>query len=341
GKESERKKLLLGLVPLAGAAALLFVLARLQPEVTEHQVFFSRIPPAQEMLQRLRASYNWVTLWPAKYIWSYLLLWGLSLLAYFRLRREASWIERWLLMGLPVVGLLSVPASYLLLERVKWSLIPEFQPLRALLFVDVVASVLAAVAGIKDAAEKRFVRSGLWFSLVFLLPVYKLPLLATPADPLFARRVAAILGLGAAAAAVSFLDARKWKGSWAAVAVVALLPYWAIPAGASIENYPRVHTPELSQLAHWAKTHTGKDALFLFPDAGRELYPGIFRGEAIRALYVDWKSGGQVNHFQGLGDEWWTRWRQTMASADGWKDIGRFSKLGIDYVVLKSGHRLK
>src|SRR6185437_15943434 len=127
--------------------------------VTERQQFFSRIPPAQEMLQRLRASYNWVSLWPTAYIWGYLLLCGLGLIAYFRLRKEASWIERWVLLGLPIIGLLSVPASYLLLEKLKWSLIPEFQPLRALLFVDMIVLVLAAVAGIREAAERHFIRS--------------------------------------------------------------------------------------------------------------------------------------------------------------------------------------
>ncbi|HLJ17521.1 MAG TPA: hypothetical protein VKV15_23700, partial [Bryobacteraceae bacterium] len=101
GMKSERKKLLVSLIPVACAAVLLFVLSRVQSGVTEHEIFFSRIPPAQEMLQRLRASYNWVSLWPARYIVSYILLWGLSLLAYFRLRGETSRIERWLLLGLP------------------------------------------------------------------------------------------------------------------------------------------------------------------------------------------------------------------------------------------------
>jgi len=340
GMKSERKKLLVSLIPVACAAVLLFVLSRVQSGVTEHEIFFSRIPPAQEMLQRLRASYNWVSLWPARYIVSYILLWGLSLLAYFRLRGETSRIERWLLLGLPATGLLSVPVSYLLLEKAKWSLIPEFQPARALLFVDVIALVLAAVAGIRDAAEKRFIRSGLWFSLVFLLPVYKLLLLADPFDPLFMRRIAVIAGLAIAAAAVLFLDARKLKWSWTLVAIVALAPYWAIPAWAHIENYPHLRRGELDQLAYWARTQTPKDSLFLFPDAGTDLYPGIFRAEAVRALYVDWKSGGQVNHFKGLGEEWWRRWQQTMASKESWKHIGYFAKLGINYVVLKTDHRL-
>ena len=33
--------------------------------------------------------------------------------------------------------------------------------------------------------------------------------------------------------------------------------------------------------------------MFLFPDVGHDLYPGIFRALSERALYVDWKSGGQ------------------------------------------------
>ncbi|MGH7247699.1 MAG: DUF6798 domain-containing protein, partial [Pseudomonadota bacterium] len=168
---------------------------------------------------------------------------------------------------------------------------------------------------------------------------YKLLPWATPSDPMFGRRVALIAALAAAATAAVFLNASKRRWSWLVLAAAALAPYWAIPVCARVENYPHLDTAGLEQVAAWARTETSKDALFLFPDAGTALYPGIFRAEAVRAVYVDWKSGGQVNHFKDLGEEWWTRWRETMASPDGWKDIGRFGKLGIDYVVLKTGHR--
>ena len=50
--------------------------------------------------------------------------------------------------------------------------------------------------------------------------------------------------------------------------------------------------------------------MFLFPDAGHSLYPGLFRSEALRAVYVDWKSGGQVNYLKDFAGEWYTRWQR-------------------------------
>jgi len=48
-----------------------------------------------------------------------------------------------------------------------------------------------------------------------------------------------------------------------------------------------------------------QDAVFLFPDAARAS-PRHIPHEALRAVYVDWKSGGQANYFRDFGDEWWS-----------------------------------
>jgi hypothetical protein len=39
---------------------------------------------------------------------------------------------------------------------------------------------------------------------------------------------------------------------------------------------------------------------------------------------------------QDFGDEWWSRWQQTMAPTD----LPRYEALGIGYVVLQSPNRL-
>jgi len=199
---------------------------------------------------------------------------------------------------------------------------------------------LAATAAVKDAAEKRVVRSALWFGLVFLIAVFKILLLASPSDPFFARRLGVVVVLAVGASAAAFFEARGWRFGWAGLAVMALAPYWVIPVFARVENYPQLETAELNQLVDWARS-TPKDAVFLFPDAGHGLYPGVVRANAMRALYVDWKSGGQVNYFADLGDEWWRRWKQTIDSKEGWQDIDRFGKLGVDYVVLQRNHRIE
>jgi len=71
-------------------------------------------------------------------------------------------------------------------------------------------------------------------------------------------------------------------------------------------------TPALTSLSNWARSETPLDAVFLFPAAGHGLEPGVFRTAALRAVYVDWKGGGQVNYQRDFATEWWFRWQQTM-----------------------------
>jgi hypothetical protein len=80
--------------------------------------------------------------------------------------------------------------------------------------------------------------------------------------------------------------------------------------------------------------------VFVFPDAGQQLDPGIFRASALRAVYVDWKAGGQVNFLKAFAREWWPRWQQTMAGRFQPKRVETFAALGIDYVVLRAANRL-
>ena len=107
-----------------------------------------------------------------------------------------------------------------------------------------------------------------------------------------------------------------------------------------VVNYPDLRTPELRQLSDWARTSTPPDSVFLFPDAARGLQPGIFRSEALRAVYVDWKAGGQVNYLTSFGEQWWFRWQQTMAKGFRPADVPKYSGLGIAYIVLQPAHRL-
>jgi len=104
-----------------------------------------------------------------------------------------------------------------------------------------------------------------------------------------------------------------------------------------VVNYPRLHTPALAELSRWARSSTPVDAVFLFPGFGKDLSPGIFRTEALRAIYADWKGGGQVNYLKELGEQWWSRWQRITA---GPLPASEYRSLGIDYVVLRSGHSL-
>jgi hypothetical protein len=119
---------------------------------------------------------------------------------------------------------------------------------------------------------------------------------------------------------------------WPALAAT-VVAFFAIPVVGGVVNYPDLHTADLAELSAWARENTGKDAVFLFPDVNRGLAPGIFRSEALRAVYVDWKGGGQVNYLRDLGEQWRFRWQQTRNFQPS--DLPRYGAIGITYVVLR------
>jgi len=112
-------------------------------------------------------------------------------------------------------------------------------------------------------------------------------------------------------------------GAWApgltVIAAMLLIPGWG-----GVRNYPQIHSAELDGLSQWARSSTPIEAVFHFPDAGKELYPGIFRARAERAVWVDWKGGGQVNFMAPLAREWSRRWSALPAGSG-------------DFVVRKAG----
>jgi hypothetical protein len=135
-------------------------------------------------------------------------------------------------------------------------------------------------------------------------------------------------------------ETRKFRWSAAAMAGVAMPASSWSPRSAVCSTHPHLHTPELAQLSAWARASTPRDAVFLFADAGKQLQPGIFRTEALRAVYVDWKGGGQVNYLADLGEQWWSRWQQAMAAPFDPPNVARYGALGIDYIVLSPRNRL-
>src|SRR5207302_2788868 len=141
-------------------------------------------------------------------------------------------------------------------------------------------------AGVSAAAGRRYAEALIWFALAYVLPLQ--PVLT---QPLAWTRAALVVAL----AAVTILA--LWRAPLAAPAAAAAA-FFVIPWLGGVANYPRLHTPEMAQLCAWARSSTPRDAVFLFPDAGRAVYPGIFRSEAQRAVYVDWKGGGQVNYLK-------------------------------------------
>lgn len=303
------------LAPLASAVFIISVASLMQSGVVEHQHFWMRLDPELERIQRLRTAYNWVSNWPATLLLQYTGLWLLSLLAYWRVRPKCG---RVFLLGLPLIGMLSVPVSYLLLEHMKWALVSQVQPARALLFVTAMALILSAAASFKAVERGRMVEAALW-----LFPVFAIPMKNWTVWP----------------------DALHWLLAAALAIAISLLAAYrpAVPLGFAIAACyfvmpvlkPRpIETSDLTQLVEFARNHTSRNAMFLFADVGHGLQPGVFRARALRSVYVDWKAGGQVNYYRSLADDWWRRWTEVNALQYTPQQFP-----GIDYLVLTSPHR--
>ncbi len=317
------------LIP-AAAMALLVVCSRLQPGLVERQPFFSTISPALIQLQRLRAPYNWVSLWPAAVIVHYVLLAAICTLAMWRIRARL-WVNHWILfLGLIGIGLVSMPFSYVTLEHFRWSLIPQFQPARAVLFITVLGVILCGAAGAHAAYERRFQESFAWLLIPFIIPVHQL---LTP--PYTIGNTLLIVLLAASAAGAMIVHVTTPRRGAAALAMAGLMAFFGIPLMGGVHNYPALWNAETGQLAQWARQQSPKDSVFLFPYSGKDHRVGLFRAEARRAVYVDWKGGGQVNYFEDLAREWWDRWESTVAHT---APDAELASRGVDYVVVDWWH---
>ena len=316
GKAARERKA--ALLPLAVSAGILWISAQFQPET---QTFLKFLTPASEMLQRMRASYVYVSTWPWPVIAHHVLVFAVLLAAAWRVRSAMGREAQAFLIALPVVGLVTMPLSWLLLEHWKWGMVPQVQPMRTLLFGMLAMQFLCAVAGVRAGTR---VEALAWFALAFLLPLQ--PQFTGPFEW---GRIALSFALGAAAA---------MAGRW--VPAVAVGAFFVVPWIGGVVNYPRQRTAELAQVAQWARANTPHDAMFLFADTPRGLDAGVFRAEALRAVYVDWKGGGQVNYLSDFGEQWWFRWQQTLARKFTPADLPRYQALGVRYVVLRAEHRV-
>jgi len=342
-RDSDRRERLRGLIPLGAAAAALFVISRLQTGSPEHFTWFSQLSPELEGLQRYRSSYAWVSTWFAEWVWHYLFLWGCSLLAIHRLGAAIPKNLRDFLYGLPLVGLLSVPASYAAYDVLQWGLMAKFQPARALVWVSLAAVVLAAIACFAAARRGRSVEPFLWGALAFAIPVehnvWDL-LLPDATDPVILRRLLLVVLLGLLAALAGRSREKSGRLSMALAALTVVAPFLLIPSLGKVVTEENMHHAELDSLSSWARAETAPDAVFLFPGAGQGRQPGIFRSKALRAVYTDWKSGGQVNMVEDFAREWWTRYNATMLSEFDPGGLEDYAARGIDYVVLSPAYRL-
>ncbi len=332
-RSKERRAALRVLAPVAAAALLLFLCAKLQHGVGERQAFFTTLDTEQARVMRERASYNWISLWTAHQPQQHLLYWLIAAGAMWRLRRRAPASLLWLMGGAMTAGLLSMPASYLLLEQLHWSLIPQLQPMRALLYITLAMVIFGSAAAVVAAEQRRWWESALWLVPVFGASVQTRTVWSLLDGSLWPATLTA-LGL-AVAVALALEAARRWPQSGrVALLAAAFSLAWLVPGFSGVRNYPPLHHAELDEVARWAREKTPIDAVFLFPEAGRTLPPGVFRAKSLRALYADWKGGGQINFLREFLPLWRPRWEATLVRPfAGAADLERFRGLGISYVI--------
>ena len=326
------KALKTALIAFSSACFVLLTLAAFQAGEHESQPLFSTIPSDLIPLLRYRGWYNWVDLWKPDWLREYLLLGVFAAAAWLRLRREITRELAALSATLLLYGMLSIPLSWLLLNYMSWSMMPQFQPARAVIFVCVFAIILGGAAAWSAARRGRWLESAAWLLPLFALPANRLALdfFTQPfADPLVQRRVPLVIGLALAAAL-----AARWQKTAAAALLVPVAAAFLIPGVGQLSNYSHPHSPELTALSEWATARTQPGAMFHFADAGHALAPGIFRAEAERALYVDWKGGGQVNQNWTFAREWQSRWNWTREARPPLLPAEDYASAGIDYIVV-------
>jgi hypothetical protein len=419
------KALRTALVAFSSACFVLLILAAFQAGEHESQPLFSVIPSDLIPLLRYRGPYNWVDLWKPAWLWQYLLLAVFATGAWLRLRLEITKELSALSGTLLLYGMLSIPLSWLFLNYMRWSMMPQFQPARAVVFICIFAVTLGGAAAWSAARRGRWLESAAWLLPLFALPANKLALdlfTRVLADPLALRRLLLAAGLALAAALLAALPvmletfrigcgtwlrgwrraraialhrsrlcaelwpgplksddevqhggetsngvsdnteprttesgaspplrwspgggihvssetaaALRWPKSAAAALLVPFAAAFLIPGAGLLRNYPQLHTPELTALTQWAAARTEPDAMFHFANAGHATAPGIFRAEALRALYVDWKGGGQVNQNWAFAREWQGRWNWAREARAPLLPTREYALAGIDYVVV-------
>ncbi|MEO8592723.1 MAG: DUF6798 domain-containing protein [Candidatus Solibacter sp.] len=316
------------LAPLAPALLILLAAGHYESGYALPSLF-ARLDAAHLAILRTRASYIFVSTWTTQQFADYLLEAALLLFAAWRVRRWLPAPLAAFLWVMPLFGLAMVPLSWLLLDRWGWAYIPVWQPARCVLFLSLGLHVLAAAAGVRAALDRHWPQAAAWQTLAFAIAVKH----AAAGPPFRWAPLALAAGLGMLALASTAVPA-KYRD--AALVFAGLAPFLMIARSGLVENYATLPRTDIESLAAWARAATPQDAVFLFPNARKDVAPAVFRARASRALYVDWKGGGQVNYFPDFAQEWWKRWQETREGR--WNvrpvDLRRIAEMGVDYLVV-------
>ena len=335
--DGQFRRMLRPMLPMLLVFGLLLAnIAQLQPGTGGAQPLFTRISPKLTEIQEFRTPYVWVSNWAGRDIWHYLAIFVLGIWAATRIWMVLNRQMRWITLGAGLYSLVSVGVSYVLLDQMHLGLLARIQPSRTLVFTVALSSLLFGLAGMKAVLQRAHWEAFGWFALVLIIPVS-----AGLFDFLrFINRqmTGELLFCGALAAVLTWalfrLGAAKWRFALLALPVAAVFGLAAFDARVTDAN------KSVNELAAWAEEHTWGSSMFLFPDAGKGLYPGVFRAESLRPIWADWKSGAVAAYTEAGGIEWWNRWQATMENAFSVETIEQNLALPVDYYVLKNSDRL-
>jgi hypothetical protein len=285
-------------------------------------------------LQQFRTPYAWVSPWQHE-MWQYVALAVFGTWAAARVWPLLNRQTRWLMAGLGLAGILSVFCSYILVDCARLAVAATLQPSRMLVFTALFTSLLCALAAVEAMTRRRHWEALGWFAVVAALPLN-----AQLFDLLriSERGHAARFALCLAVAILLTWTARSKR--LLPIAFLATIPALAMAIHGGRPPSSDESRNSVIELAAWAEQNTWGGSLFIFPDAGRELYPGVFRARSRRALWVDWKTGALAAAFQPVAAEWFDRWQGSMEGEFSRGRLESMLPLPIDYYVVKSAHRL-
>jgi hypothetical protein len=317
---------------------LLANLAQLQPGAGGDQVF-ARVPPQLAQFQRVYTPNLYVASWEKGEICQILALSVFALWAAVRCWPLLSDSFRWLVLGSGFCGLLAVPVSYLLLDVGHFAWAARLQPTRLLLFSVAAAALLFGLAGMRAILRRSAWEAFGWFWLLSALPVSGgvFDYLRLTNGRQFTQFAAAF----ALAALLTGLLLGLAFGSARFVTLAApLLAALALTQVPGLRPAPIPLRRSITQMADWAAGATWGSSVFLFADAGRAAYPGVFRAQSRHALWVDWKSAQGVAFSATAAVHWQERWDRTMANDFSAERLESFLPMPIDYYVLRRQNQL-
>jgi hypothetical protein len=279
--------------------------------------------------------FSFVSQWEVKRVLDFLVECAAMAAALWRARGHLrSPLREWL-WGFAAIAILSIPFSWIVLDQLRWAPAGPWDPLRALVFITLLATLLSAANAIFAAQEGRWWEAPVWFVIALAMPVKAL-LFTWFVNPWL---IGLVLALVAASTAAALLAPRTLGATLVAAGVLPFVVFSA--SGLAAPSRP-VDSPELRQIAAWAQANTDETAVFLFADDGAYGGSGPFRARALRSIYVDYEGRALVNYFPEFAAEWARRWRD--AHQGHWlvgpQDFKDLADRRIDFVVLRKEHAI-